>query len=203
VAGGRAAMRVSTSYPWEGTVSVTVTASPAESWTLSLRVPHWCAEVSVAVNGEPVKASPADGYLRLARPWQAGDTVTLELAMPVRLTQPDPRVDAVRGCVALERGPLVYCLESTDQPADTRLDDITLLPAAEVTASWRPELLDGVTVVETAGRRRSRPVRQDWWPYQQAGTARPDSEPVALTAVPYFAWANRDPGAMRIWIPTD
>lgn len=184
-------VRVETRYPWEGTVSVQVTDSRPGEWTLSLRVPHWCD--AVAIDGAAV--TPADGYVRIHRRWSVGDTVAVDFAMPVRKTAASPRVDAVRGCVALERGPLVYCLESVDQPENVRLDDIRIDGDAE--ARWQPDLLGGVTAVTVRGRH----LRQDnpsWWPYEPVdGTG----DELELRAIPYFAWANRDAGAMRVWIP--
>jgi DUF1680 family protein len=200
------AVQVQTGYPWTGDVAVTV--ERGGEWTLSLRVPQWCADFEVAINGEPAEregdgTDSADGWLRLHRAWQPGDTVSLNLAMPVRLTAADPRVDAVRGCVAIERGPLVYCLEDTDQPVPG-LDSFVLDPAAEPTAGHDPGLLDGVTLVHGLGRRRVLPD-PGWWPYRSGPHSGPHpgslTEPTPFLAVPYYAWANRRDGAMRIWLP--
>jgi DUF1680 family protein len=199
----RVGLRVGTDYPHDGTVRITVDDAPGEGWALSLRVPQWCRTASVAVNGVPVPARPDGGYLRLHRDWRAGDTVTLELDMPVRVTAGDPRVDAIRSCVALERGPLVYCLEGTDQPAGVRLDDVALPPGAPARAEWRPGLLEGVNAITATGWHRDRAAGGGWWPYPAASAAGHGAAgtPVTLTAVPYYAWANRDPGPMRVWIP--
>ncbi|MGW5735991.1 MULTISPECIES: glycoside hydrolase family 127 protein [Streptomyces] len=178
------AVTVETAYPWQGRVTVTVDAAPADrDWTLSLRIPSWCAEFTVAAPGRQDRTEADGGWLRIRRRWHPGERVVLDLALDVRLTEPDPRVDAVRGCLAIERGPLVYCLESTDQQEGLRLDEVTLTAAARTVAEHRPELLGGVTVVTAQGRRRS------------------DGAPISLTAVPYHAWAHRDEGAMRVWIP--
>ncbi|MBA4861598.1 glycoside hydrolase family 127 protein [Streptomyces sp. PSKA54] len=184
-AAGGGTVRVETDYPWNGRISVTVEEAPADrDWTLSLRLPSWCTEFAVMLPDGAAPAESGDGWVRVRHRWSAGDTVVLDLAMAPRITHPDPRTDAVRGCVAIERGPLVHCLEGVDQEAGVRLDDVTLSPAASLTADARPDLLGGVTVVTAEGRRRS------------------DGSSVRLTAVPYHAWANRDEGAMRVWIPT-
>lgn len=183
---GRGAVTVETDYPWKGRVTVTVDAAPADrDWTLSLRIPSWCAEFTVAAPDRQDRTDSDGGWLRIRRRWLPGERVVLDLALDVRLTEPDPRVDAVRGCLAIERGPLVYCLESADQQAGLRLDEVTLIPAARTVAEHRPDLLGGVTVVTTTGHRRS------------------DGARTPLTAVPYHAWANRDDGAMRVWIPRE
>jgi DUF1680 family protein len=205
---GPVTVRAETDYPWEGTVAFTVEETPGESpWTLSLRIPQWCRAFRVRCGQETYDRSDApvaDGWLRLARTWSPGDRVVLELGIEPRLTAADPRVDAVRGCVAIERGPLVYCLEQTDHPGGG-LDDIVLDTTRPLAVKHRPDLLGGVTTVVAAGRRRRIPDR-GWWPYTPAGTteagAPDDGEPVELTAIPYYAWANREDGSMRVWLPT-
>ncbi|MFJ4621547.1 glycoside hydrolase family 127 protein [Streptomyces sp. NPDC088812] len=191
-----------TDYPWHGTIALTVERTPADRpWTLSLRVPQWCEEVRLRCGEEVREVTPADGWLRLERTWAEGDRVVLELGLEPRLTTADPRVDAVRGCVAIERGPLVYCLEQADHPGGG-LDDIVLDTARPLAVKHRPDLLGGVTTVVAAGRRRPA-APAGWWPYGPPGTSPGDGgESVELTAVPYYAWANREDGAMRVWLPT-
>jgi DUF1680 family protein len=201
-----------TDYPWEGVTTLTVEETPdGRPWTLSLRVPGWCTRFTVTVAGQPVPDARAeDGWLRLERVWAPGDEVVLDLALEPRLTAADPRVDAVRGCVAIERGPLVHCLEQADHPGG--LDDLVLDPTRPLTVEQRPDLLGGVVTVTAAGHRRARPAGaadpadpagDAWWPYSPATPAPPASggEPVALTAIPYYAWANRADGSMRVWLP--
>ncbi|MFI5822411.1 glycoside hydrolase family 127 protein [Streptomyces rishiriensis] len=198
------AVRAETDYPWDGTIRLTVEESPADlPWTLSLRIPQWSREFRVHCAGEPYDALASEGWLRLERTWSPGDEVVLELPLEPRLTAADPRVDAVRGCVAIERGPLVYCLEGVDHPGGG-LDDIVLDPTRPLAVKQRPDLLGGVTTVVAAGRRRVVPDR-GWWPYVPTDAVgspgTDDGDPVELTAVPYYAWANREDGAMRVWLP--
>jgi hypothetical protein len=127
-----------------------------------------------------------------------GDTVVIDFAMPVRKTLPHPRVDAVRGCLALERGPLVYCLESVDQPAGVSFDDVSVSAAAPTRIAWNPDLLGGVATILLPGS-QSRRTDSSWWPY--SGERSETTAAVDLVAVPYFAWANRAPGTMRVWLP--
>jgi DUF1680 family protein len=196
-----------TDYPWHGAVSLTVEETPRERpWTLSLRIPQWCREYLVRCGDrtyDQTDAPVTDGWLRLERTWAPGDRVVLELGLEPRLTAADPRVDAVRGCVAIERGPLVYCLEQVDHPGGG-LDDVVIDTARPLAVKQRPDLLGGVTTVVATGHRRSVPDA-GWWPYRSADAA-PDSvpsgEPVELTAIPYYAWANRQDGSMRVWLPT-
>ncbi|HEU5333301.1 MAG TPA: beta-L-arabinofuranosidase domain-containing protein [Actinocrinis sp.] len=206
-AAGDVSVRVATGYPWTGRVSVVVEQSPdAAPWTLSLRLPHWCADHKLTVAGGPADLEPEDGWLRVRRAWKAGDAVELDLDLAPRLTAADRRVDAVRGCVALERGPLVYCVEEVDNPGDG-LDGLLLDAGAQLSDEYVPGLLGGVTVVR--GTAVGRPVEPsgDWWPYRRA-QAPADGPPGGadgrreLVAIPYYAWANRRDGAMRIWLPT-
>jgi DUF1680 family protein len=188
-------------YPWDGRVRLSVVQATGDTWTLSLRIPGWCESASVRVNGETVDATPsAGGYLEIERAWQAGDTVELDLPMPPRLTEGHPWIESTRGCVAIERGPLVYCLEQADQEA--LVYDLEIDPAAPLTSTWQPDLLDGVTTVHGSGFKIDRSAWEGrLYRSYDAAASTSSKESVALTAVPVYAWANRGPNAMKIWIP--
>ncbi len=169
-------LRVRTNYPWHGRVTVQIVDTPDDEWTLSLRVPGWCGLATVE---DPDGSSTVGaGRVDRRRRWQAGDTVTLTLDMPVRVTEPDPRVDAVRGCVAVERGPLVYCVESVDVPETLELEDLRWDPARRPEETARPDIGDDVIGVSV--------------PVVGTGT---------VGAIPYFTWANRRTAGMRVWVP--
>ncbi|HKZ92462.1 MAG TPA: beta-L-arabinofuranosidase domain-containing protein, partial [Candidatus Limnocylindrales bacterium] len=131
LAGGRVGLRIQTDYPWDGHVSIRVEHAPAQPWTLGLRVPEWCQAWSLRLRGDPVAGVVRAGRIVIERAWAAGDHVELDLEMPARLTVPDPRIDAVRGTVAVERGPLVYCLEDADLPAGVAMADVAIDASAE------------------------------------------------------------------------
>ena len=181
-------LEVTTDYPWDGRIEIEVTATGEAPWALDLRVPAWAAGARLAVNGDELEP-PAPGYARVERAWRAGDRVTLELPLEPRLTAPHPRVDAVRGCLAIERGPLVYCVEEADAPAGAIVDDLRIDPAAELRAVPQPDLLGGIVAVEAAGAHEPPP---EITPVEGA---------VSLRAIPYSHWGNRGEGAMRVWIP--
>ena len=129
------------------------------------------------------------GYGALERDWRPGDELRLDLPLAPRWTRPDPRVDAVRGCVAAERGPLVYCAESVDQDPAARLDEVAVdASAAPAELGTDGGLGGAVTLGCTAG---SLPVGEP----DRVSAARP------LTLIPYHLWANRGPAAMRVWLP--
>jgi DUF1680 family protein len=201
IGAGTVRLDVQTDLPWEGSVAIAVDGPTEEPWTLALRVPAWSSSARATVAGADAGSQPRDGWLRITRDWQRGDVVTLDLDMDVRVVTADPRVDTARGAVALERGPLVYCLEAVDQSGGFRLDDVVIDPAGRVTAQQRPDLLGGVITLTARGQLRPGGPPSGWWPYRGLDTPTRTDE-VELTAVPYYAWANRDPGAMRVWIPT-
>jgi hypothetical protein len=201
VAGGTVALRMASEYPWAGRVRLTIEETGAAPWTLALRVPGWCAAATVRVNGrEAATPLAATGYLRLERAWAGGDVVELDTPIAPRLVEAHPWIESARGGVAIERGPLVYCLEQADHPK-ARIADLEIDATAPLTAAWEPDRLEGVTVVGAAGWEIDRASWGDRL-YRPLGSAPPASRrPVALTAIPYYAWANREPGAMRVWIP--
>jgi DUF1680 family protein len=190
-----------TDYPWDGQVTVTVEETDGDGWELALRVPGWCEGASLRVNGHAIDVAAASGtYVAVERPWQAGDVVSFDMPMQPRLVEPHPRVDAVRGCLAIERGPLVYCLEGVDQEPGLDLLDVRIPSDASLRAIRRGDLLGGVVVVEAEGAVVDAGSWRDEL-YRPAPVADLPQRPVTLTAVPYYAWANRGPGAMRVWIP--
>jgi DUF1680 family protein len=200
---GPVRLAVQTGYPWAGSITVTVLASPDDPWSLSLRVPDWCASATIAVGDEQPRAvPPVDRRIVSRRSWRAGDSLTLELEMPARVTEADPRIDATRGCVALERGPLVYCIETADLPPGWALEEAALPHAVAPIDAPRPEL--GPAVVGLTVPVSREPAGTAGWPYREAADGpvdRPPGEAGTIGAIPYFAWANRSVEAMRVWIP--
>jgi DUF1680 family protein len=199
-AGGQT-VRVETAYPWNETVSLTVTDAAEGPWTLALRVPAWCADARLSVNGSLVRAGAQEGYLRLTRTWRPGDRVELVLAMPPRLITAHPRVDAVRGTVALARGPVVYCLEHADLPATLAgevFEDLELDPSVPVTAV-RDEAGIAPVTLHASIRARAGAAGALYRSAADVGTA--GTVAATVPAIPYFLWANRAAGPMRVWIP--
>lgn len=186
-------LRVRTGYPATGEVDVEVLSAPARPVTLRLRVPAWAAGALVLLDGQPDEAPP--GWYDVTRRLTSGTRVVLQLPVGPRPTRPDPRVDAVRGCVAYEAGPLVLCLEGSGLPEGVEVDDV------RVDAGVPPRHVDGGTVV--AGRvLRLPPLVPGALPYgpEQDGTATADL--LDLPLVPYHRWAQAGPTTMRVWLPT-
>jgi DUF1680 family protein len=201
--GGDTVLTMTTRYPIDGAVEVTVNRSGAQPWTLALRIPRWCVATTAAVNDTPIEAVPGrSGYLEITRDWQAGDVVTLHLPMPVRLTLLHPAVDAVRGTVAIERGPVLYCLESPDQPDGVDLNHVELLIDRPLVEEFRADLLGQPAVVVTADAIARDDSGWDGIGWATLGAEPPPGRrPVRVTAIPYHLWANRGPSVMRIFVP--
>ncbi len=196
-------IRQVTRYPWRGRIELHVEPAAPTALELLVRIPGWAREEPVPsglyrfverrderptlmVNGEQVSLELHKGYARLRRTWQPGDVVTLELPMPVRRLKANPAVAANRNRVALQRGPLVYCVEGVDHDGFTR--DLILPGDARVDANMRGDLLGGVVALAAEARRLA------------AAGAAADSQPTRLSAIPYYAWNHRDKGDMNVWL---
>jgi len=187
---GKVKLTQKTHYPWDGNIEITVEPERAFEFGMSLRIPGWCrSRPTIRVNGKPVQAhdKPDKGYLKIARKWQAGDRIELELPMPVERVHADRRVKADVGRLALQRGPVVFCLEGVDNGGHVR--NLCLPPESKPTARFEQGLLGGVEVIRGQALSVSR-----------TGKTRA-TRPVNFRAVPYFAWDNREPGEMVVWLP--
>ncbi|MBA4864730.1 glycoside hydrolase family 127 protein [Streptomyces sp. PSKA54] len=186
-------LEVETDYPRDGLVTVRVVRAPEGPVALRLRVPAWARGAVLDEGGRRRPVEP--GLAAVDRALDPGEEIRLHLPMTPRFTWPDRRIDALRGCVAVERGPLVYCAESVDLPEGTELDDLTVDIRAE------PLDQDGRVTVRVFRNHRRDP--EPAWPYGTSadggGTSTTASTELAL--VPYHRWAERGPTGMRVWLP--
>ena len=195
VAGAPVTLTTTTCYPWDGEINLSVDGQG--EFALRLRLPGWCQHWRLSVNDAPLALGAGvelqNGYLTVRRDWRPGDRVALRLGMPVRFTHPHPDIRPLAGRVAVERGPLVYCLEQADHPGEEveRLA-FDIGRGAAPAATHEHDTLGGVTVLRGDGLRLAPPAG-----LYAASIAR---ERVALTFIPYYAWANRGKGAMRVWV---
>jgi DUF1680 family protein len=195
VAGQTVTLDAKTDYPWDGHVTLRPGLDKAASFELRLRLPGWCQNPTLSVNRERVKDPIVErGYAVLARTWKDGDTVQLDLPMPVQRIAAHPNVRADRGLLALQRGPLVYCLEACDQPES--LSSLNLPAGAELKPEHEAKLLGGVVALKGSAEAAG---EQDWAGklYQPV----PPARRMPITAIPYYAWDNREAGAMKVWLP--
>ncbi|MEK5463413.1 beta-L-arabinofuranosidase domain-containing protein [Paenibacillus sp. FSL P2-0136] len=172
-------LKVSTRYPWDGRIELEVNLAASAEFSIRLRVPEWCSGYLVEAGGISIGEAEAlthQGYIVLERNWSPGDTVVLELELPVNKVRARPEVEADRGRVAVQRGPVVYCLEQTDHPGSS-YDAFSLPAGARFRVKHLPELLGGVTVLQSR-----------------------DADGRPLRFIPYYAWDNREPGFMQVWV---
>lgn len=189
VAGTTVELETTTTYPTEGDVQLRVVAG-AGDWALGLRIPAWCTDYTVQVNDEKREVSAQDGHLSISRTWTEGDVVRLQLAMTPRFTFPDARIDAVRDQVAVERGPLVYCLESVDLGADVDTAVVDVAAGLEV---------EGGDITASIS---TRSVEETDWPYgPRAGEGEATGQFRQVRLQPYREWGNRGKGTMRVFVP--
>lgn len=188
-----------TQYPWNGQVRLTVDECGDGSFALKLRIPGWTKSAKIRLNRAWMELSPETGtYLEVRRPWRSGDVVELDFPMPPQLMEAQPLVEETLNQIALKRGPLVYCLESTDLPRDVRLVDVTIPENINLAARHDGRLLGGMVVLEGKVFARS----SDAWRGQLYREFQPGpSKSVEARFVPYFAWGNRGKSDMTVWLP--
>lgn len=196
-----------TDYPWNGKINITVNPSTIKEFAVALRIPGWArgevvpsdlyqflpdvnAPFTISVNGIPANYILKNGYAVIESTWKSGDKIELNLPMPVREIAANPLVAADRDKVALQRGPLVYCLEWPDNK-DGHVLNLVFDPKSETIATFKPELLNGVEVI--TGQATS---------FKQAENGIQATGTEDFTAIPYYAWANRGAGEMQVWMAT-
>jgi uncharacterized protein len=193
---------VATRYPWDGRVEIRVVTAPDQECGLAVRIPGWSPDATLTLGGEPLPRPASDrGYLTVRRHWQPGDVLTLDLDVSPRLTDPSRRIDALRGTVAVERGPLVYCFEQADQ-SGASVEDLAVTLARPPADLAEPAALPGLDATVPVAV----PAMQLPPPAAAPYAAQPDAsaaagQPATAVAIPYFQWDNRDGGPMRVWLP--
>jgi DUF1680 family protein len=195
-------LRQTTKYPWEGTVEISVAPASPEDFTLFVRIPGWSKQNSVQVNGKETAGVTAGQYLPIRRRWSAGDKVTLSFDMRPQVVHANPAVADDRGRIALQRGPIVYCMEQLDQNEASKDSSIFPYYTAQLTetttAHYDAGLLEGVVVLEHPGSLLP-PAAPALY---QAALPQPGSgTDTKLKMIPYYAWSNRDLSAMQVWVP--
>ncbi|MBQ8972650.1 MAG: glycoside hydrolase family 127 protein [Clostridia bacterium] len=197
VGGTPVKLNVETEYPWKDDIKLTVDVAQSASFALRLRIPGWCRAYTVKCNGEIVQTTAQEGYISLDGVWNAGDTVELSLDMPVMLVRANPRVYEDAGKVAVMRGPLVYCLEEADNSRNLHLVSLGDAQSADFEPQWKPDKLGGIVELHSPGVRET---DAGWESALYSPDTPLQSEPVSLTWIPYYAWANRALGEMRVWV---
>lgn len=185
-----------TNYPWDKDVKIIVSTDKPARFILGLRLPGWCRKPYISINGNVLNLEEVSkrGYALIEREWKEGDVVHMVLPMPVEKIAANPKVKENSGKIAILRGPVVYCLEEVDNGPN--LQDIVLPLDSELNAEFAEDLLGGIEIVK--GEALS--TVKDSWGGELYKVAKPDMKKVNIKAVPYFSWANRNPGEMLVWI---
>lgn len=190
-------LKQNTAYPWDGKITFEIDMASQKNFSLRLRIPGWCRGSDVRVLGEPTEMETRieKGYLVITRTWEPGDAVELTLQMPVEriYAHPDVRVNARK--TALRRGPLVYCFEETDN--EFPLHRAAISKNSNFTPTFNPDLFGGVTLL-TGELTVS---LADDWHRELYRSDPPQQQTINATAIPYYAWDNRSPGQMMVWLP--
>ncbi len=196
--GGNVKLTQHTDYPWNGDIRIDVDVDGTAEFGLALRIPEWAEGASLKVNGETVDlaSSVIDGYARLNRAWKKGDVIALDLPLELRPQYASPKVRQDVGRVALARGPLIYCVEETDNGHDLNAFVVPQKLAGHRTKSI--EGLNGAVAVELDVSRED----ASGWNGSLYRTRPAEQVPATVTLVPYHLWDNREPGAMLVWLQT-
>ena len=185
-----------TNYPWDGNVKLKATDFDEKEFTLALRIPAWCRKYKLAVNGKVLETGMdiSNGYAKISRIWNDGDTVELSMDMSAELIQANPNVRADAGKVAIARGPLIYCLEEVDNGSN--LSAISIPLDCKLVYEKDSSLPNGAVVIKTEA------IRTDYtgWSDELYRPAANVEKETSIKAVPYFMWCNRKPGEMNVWI---
>jgi DUF1680 family protein len=212
-----------TDYPWDGKVKLTVQEAGHRAFAIHLRIPGWADNAGLAINGRLFSRAAKPGtYVKISREWKAGDAIELNLPMPVRLMESNPKVENLRNKVAVMRGPLVYCLELPKREGGEKTwhNGVFLPENIELTPEHRNDFLDGITVLkghaltfagrdrfikDTAGAAAPKPAADVddrlYRPFTPRALEAPDTGTVEISLIPYYAWANRGLSMMEVWIP--
>ncbi len=192
---GRVKLQVESNYPWDGDISIRLQEAAAGKFTLGLRVPAWSPEITVKVNGQVSNNTTENGYLKISREWRKGDEIEVKLAMPVTALHSHQEVSCNSGRIALQRGPLVYCLESIDNKAP--LGSIIIPEQQDFKLKAIDSLTPGTIAITGSALIENPEASADLY-----FSGIPAKAETTFTAIPYCLWQNRGPSEMAVWIRT-
>jgi DUF1680 family protein len=194
VAGAQVVVKQATNYPWDGKVQFAIDPGRSARFAVALRIPGWCCKAAIAVNGKAVRPVMKRGYAYVTRTWAKGDRLTLDLPMEVQLIQTHPACRNNIGKVAVQRGPIVYCAEQTDNGEN--LAAIQLSATTVLRPRFEPRLLGGVVTLRGTA---TLPGGSDWDGQLYRPLANSQRRQVPIKLVPYCVWGNRKVGKMQAW----
>tara|TARA_Y100000588_G_scaffold394775_1_gene517194 strand:- start:272 stop:2227 length:1956 start_codon:yes stop_codon:yes gene_type:complete len=195
-------LRMDSNYPWSGNIKLFIHKIPVDVFNVGLRIPEWTNDYKIMVNNEKYnpKISP-NGYAEINRQWKPGDNIDLQFEIKPYLIVGNPRVESITGKVAIGNGPLIYCIEASDQSFKTDLTDIMIDPDTDFEVTWSENTLEGVNIIMVDGKRMN---DTDWENSLYKKLTEKKSlitKDIKIKAIPYFTWANREISPMKVWIP--
>lgn len=186
-----------TDYPWDGTVTLTVNKAPQNSLSFFLRIPEWCNQATLYVNGKEQSVKTVAGsYTAINKVWKKGDIVQLKMPFEARLIESNPMVEESRNQLAVMYGPLVYCMESIDLPANVSIHDI-LIPV-DIKLTPKTTTIDNSKVVLLAGKAKL--LTDNKWNNKLYQEVNNTNQGIDITLIPYYAWNNRGNYDMSVWL---
>lgn len=187
-----------TNYPWDGKITLKILKAPKDIYAFLLRIPGWSQGTTISVNGKSINETIASGsYQKIAQKWKKGDVIELNIPMPVELMQANPLVEEIKNQVAVKRGPIVYCLESNELPANTKVNDVVLDVNSKFTTDFI-KIRNRQLLCITASSSINNDTSWDKKLYKPLSAK--DSKEYTLKLIPYFAWGNNGKGEMSVWL---
>ncbi|MFN2237307.1 MAG: glycoside hydrolase family 127 protein [Anaerolineales bacterium] len=193
-------------YPWDGKIKLTINNAPEKPVALKLRIPGWAKDVKIKINSKAIEDPQPGTYLCIEREWLTGDQITVRLSMSPRIIKTHPKVEETRNHIAVMNGPIVYCVEGVDLPANVKMSEIYAPRELSISTRFDPEFFGGMNILEGTFKRiydaesksnAEKSVLENL--YQEAGTE--FIKEIQIQLIPYFAWNNRGITEMTVWIP--
>jgi len=188
-----------TNYPWEGDITLRFDEAPKNEFSIFLRIPGWCHNAKILLNGKPLSTKIESGkYAAVKRKWNKGDCLQLVLEMPVAIIEANPLVEETRNQVAVKRGPVVYCLESTDLNKNNSVFGLGISSNAKFKTTRTKIGNSNVIGLETTAKKIG---DNNWSDQLYKEVSKQPASTVNIKLIPYYTWGNRGHAEMSVWLP--
>jgi len=195
--GSRLKLTQTTNYPWEGSINIRVDLCKKAPFEIQLRIPSWAKGTKVIINGKKITQKIIPGtFLKIKRSWKKSDLIMIDMPMKINLVEGNPRIEEVRNQVAIQRGPIVYCLESPDLPKDINILDASISGNSQMEVIHKPKFLGGVSIIKGSILLRSNKMKGLY-----SAIKNPNWISIETSFVPYYAWSNRGLAEMTVFLP--
>jgi DUF1680 family protein len=195
--GANIQLEQTTNYPWDGAINITVKEAPSSQTSFYLRIPSWCTNATIKINGQPINSAIIYGaYNQVKRSWKAGDKIELSFKMPAVLLESNPLIEETKNQVAVKRGPIIYCLESADLKASQKVFSVAI--PTNIRFVEKPQAIGNSQVVALEGEGK---LLQNTFSNTLYKPLNKTTKPITIKLIPYYAWANRGQTDMTVWLP--